>query len=249
MKKKQRPYVLTVAGFDPSGGAGLLADVKTLEQLKCYGLGLCTANTIQTDKTFESCHWTPIEQIKKQLEIIIGSYPITAVKIGVVENWEVLKKLLILLHAKVTDVPIVLDPVLRSSSGFEFHKTDESRLYELLDYIHLITPNYNELNALYGGKVQEGITQLQAKTNILLKGGHNDQALGVDMLYMKNGKQFQFSPKGNDFSDKHGSGCILSSAITGYLALGLPIMKACFRAKRYTEQRLQSNKTQLAYHH
>ena len=80
------------------------------------------------------------------------------------------------------------------------------------------------------------------------KGGHHPDALGRDMLYHKNDTHFQLNPKGTVFFEKHGSGCILSAAIAGYLALGFPILKACYRAKRYTEHRLRSNKTLLAYH-
>ena len=89
---------------------------------------------------------------------------------------------------------------------------------------------------------------MSATTNVFLKGGHNEEALGSDILYTTTGKVFHLNPKKGDFFEKHGSGCILSSAIAGYLALGFPLLKACYRAKRYTEKVLQSNKSLLGYH-
>ena len=94
---KSRPYVLTIAGFDPSGGAGLLADVKTLEQLKCQGLAVCTVNTIQNDTTVTKCYWISIAEIKEQIELLFERFEINVVKIGVVENWGVLQQIINLL--------------------------------------------------------------------------------------------------------------------------------------------------------
>ena len=77
----KRPYILSIAGFDPSNGAGFVADVKTFEALKCYGLSVCTANTIQNDVEFTNCYWTPIDIIKKQIEILFNRFKIDVVKI------------------------------------------------------------------------------------------------------------------------------------------------------------------------
>lgn len=246
--KKQRPYVLTIAGFDPSGGAGILADIKTLEQIKCYGLAVCTANTIQNAHSVTACYWTPIAQIKAQLQLILTSYDIRVIKIGVVENWDVLLELITLIRTIKEEIKIIVDPILQSSSGFDFHMTDTATLDTILETIFLITPNYLEMQQLYGRDIDDALSRLTAKTHVLLKGGHHPDVLGRDMLYLKNDTHFQLNPKGTVFFEKHGSGCILSAAIAGYLALGFPILKACYRAKRYTEHRLRSNKTLLAYH-
>ena len=243
-----RPNVLTIAGFDPSGGAGLLADVKTLEQIKCYGLAVCTANTIQNDKVVTECHWTPFRQLRAQLELTLTSFEVDVVKIGLVEDWNVLDQLLEILHTYTKDIRIVWDPVWRSSSGFDFHDNDKKVLDTILEKVYVITPNYEEVQQLYKTNVEEAVQRLTQKTSVLLKGGHNEAALGTDLLYTQDGKQYQFKPKGSGFSEKHGSGCILSSAIAGYLALGFSLTKACFRAKRYTGNVLRSNKSLLGYH-
>ena len=103
----KRPYVLTIAGFDPSSGAGLTADVKTFEALKCYGLSVCTANTIQNDMEFEACHWTDLEIIKNQIELLFKRFSIDFVKIGIVENWGVLEEIVGFLIAKNPTVKIL----------------------------------------------------------------------------------------------------------------------------------------------
>ena len=246
---KKRPMLLTLAGFDPSGGAGLLADVKTMEALNCYGLAVNTANTIQTDVTFESCHWVDKATIKTQLTTLLNRFTVDVVKVGIVENWEVLKELLDVVLELRPSVKIVLDPVLKSSSGFQFQSGATTLLDEVLERVFLITPNYQEIEALYADKsIDETIAYLTTKTNVLLKGGHKTEAIGVDELFTKEGKRFVLNPKMKGISEKHGSGCVLASAIASHLALGFPLLKACYRGKRYTEKFLSSSKTLLGIH-
>ncbi len=259
---KTRPNILTIAGFDPSSGAGLTADIKTFEALKCYGFAVFSANTIQNDIEFTACHWIDIEVIKKQIEIVFNRFEIDFVKIGIIQNWEVLNLIIDFLISKNNNIKIVLDPVLKSSSNFNFHNTNDSSSHshfnqdcierqfdEVLNKIYLLTPNYQEIEKLYTDKtIEETIEFIRGKTNVFLKGGHRKKALGKDELFTKKGSCFTLMPKGKKNSEKHGSGCVLSSAITSYLALGFPLLKACYRGKRYTEKVLSSNKTALGYH-
>ncbi|GAA0712910.1 hydroxymethylpyrimidine/phosphomethylpyrimidine kinase [Aquimarina litoralis] len=249
---KKRPNVLTIAGFDPSSGAGLSADIKTFEALKCYGFAVCTANTIQNDTDFEECIWIDKEVMKSQISILFKKFKIDFVKIGIVQNWEILYEIVDFLLKKNSKIKIVLDPVLRSSSSYDFHssiKNDNHYFEEVLQKIYLITPNYEEIGRLYPDKnIKETINHISGYTNLLLKGGHRKEMVGKDELYTKKGNCFTLNPKRNRITEKHGSGCILSSAVTAYLALGFPLLKACFRAKRYTENVLSSNKTLLGYH-
>lgn len=245
----KRPYILSIAGFDPSGGAGLLADIKTFESLKCYGLGVQTANTIQNDNSFKSCSWINIEEITSQIEILFDRFEIHFVKIGIVENWDVLQTVIDLLLQKNPEIKIVLDPVLSASSDFEFHSAEALKLEALLPKIFMLTPNLNELKAIWPQPEEEEIGKfLSSKTNLFLKGGHRSNEVGKDELFTKDGKHFIINPKAQNISEKHGSGCVLSSAITAYLALGFPLLKACFRAKRYSEKYLSSNPSLLGFH-
>ncbi|CAM1342097.1 hydroxymethylpyrimidine/phosphomethylpyrimidine kinase [Tenacibaculum amylolyticum] len=251
---KQRPYILTIAGFDPSSGAGLTADIKTFEALRCYGLSVCTANTVQNDISFSKCYWTPVEIIKEQIDILFDRFKIDVVKIGIVENWSVLNMILNVIKTKNASCKIVLDPVLKSSTAFDFHeesskKTFEESFDEILKKIYLITPNYQEIQNLYQDKsIEETIIHIQSKTNLFLKGGHKTEKIGVDELYTQEGKRFALKPKRNSYYEKHGSGCVLSSAIASYIALKYPLLKSCYKGKRYVETILSSNKTLLGYH-
>jgi len=255
---KKRPNILTIAGFDPSNGAGLTADVKTFEILKCYGLSVCTANTVQDDVEFKTCHWMSVEVILDQIEVLFKRFQINYVKIGIVENWETLLVIVDKLLEFNPKMKIILDPVLTSSSNFDFHSNVTSSPVEMshqdllegiLSKIYLLTPNYNEIEQLYPEKdISETIKHISSITNLFLKGGHHPDELGKDVLFTSEGKQFSLNPKLKNCSEKHGSGCVLSSAITSYLALGFPLLKACYRGKRYTEKFLSSNKSLLGFH-
>ncbi|MBW1295260.1 hydroxymethylpyrimidine/phosphomethylpyrimidine kinase [Aquimarina litoralis] len=249
---KKRPNVLTIAGFDPSSGAGLTADIKTFEALKCYGLAVCSANTIQNDTDFDQCIWIDKEVMKSQISILFKKMKIDFVKIGIVQNWEVLNEIIDFLLQKNNQIKIILDPVLRSSSSFDFHssiKNDNRSFEEVLKKIYLITPNYEEIERLYKDKnIEETINHISGYTNLFLKGGHRKEMIGKDELYTMEGRYFTLNPKANNITEKHGSGCVLSSAITAYVALGFPLLKACFRGKKYTEKVLNSNRTLLGYH-
>ncbi|MGB0897005.1 MAG: hydroxymethylpyrimidine/phosphomethylpyrimidine kinase [Flavobacteriaceae bacterium] len=244
-----RANILTIAGFDPSNGAGLTADVKTFETLKCYGLSVCTANTVQNDTDFEACYWTPSSVIIEQITVLFRRFQINYVKIGIVEDWEVLSTVIDKLLELNPEVKIILDPVLRASSNFEFHKSNTDALDKLLSKIYLITPNYKEVEQLYPElTIQDTIKYLSSKTNLFLKGGHHPEKIGKDELFTPNNQQYTLNAKLGNCSEKHGSGCVLSSAITSYLALGFPLLKACYRGKRYTEKFLSSNKNLLGFH-
>ena len=248
---KTRPNIVTIAGFDPSNGAGLTADVKTFEALKCYGLSVCTANTVQNDQSFQACHWVPESIITDQLNILFERFKIDYVKIGIVENFTILNAIIDLLLSKNPKLKIVLDPVLKSSTDFQFHNgTEAENIFDaVLSKIYLLTPNYQEIQSLYSVKtIEETIQHIASKTNVYLKGGHLPEKIGQDVLYTQQGKSYTLNPKLLNCTEKHGSGCVLSSAITSYLALGFPLLKACYRGKRYTEKVLSSNKTLLGYH-
>lgn len=246
---KKRPNILSIAGFDPSSGAGLTADIKTIEALKCYGFSVSTANTVQNDVLFKSCHWTPVNIMKTQIELLFERFKIGYVKIGIVENWSVLNELVTFLLEKKPEIKIVLDPILKSSSNFNFHESNTDFFDEVLEKIYLLTPNYNEIQELYPDKnTKKTIQYISNKTNLFLKGGHRETCIGKDELFTNAGNHFVFNPKMEEISEKHGSGCVLSSAITCYLALGYPLLKACYKGKRYTEKVLSSNKSLLGYH-
>ena len=243
---KKRPYILSVAGFDPSGGAGLVADCKTFEALKCQGLSVCTANTIQTDNEFFECIWTDIEIIKRQITTLFNRFKIDVVKIGIVENWETMSQILNLLISLNSEVKIIVDPILSASANFNFQTDFDQELFDtILEKIYVLTPNHEEIQQLYPQlTIEETIKHISTKTNLLLKGGHNEAQKGKDYLYTQQGKIHPLNPKYITYP-KHGSGCVLSSAVAAHLALEFPLLKSTFRAKRFTEKYLGSNKELL----
>lgn len=256
---KKRPYILTIAGFDPTSGAGLTADIKTFEALQCYGLAVCTANTIQTDHEFKKCHWIPESIILEQLQLLLSRFDITTVKIGIIENWVVLLKVVQLLLQYNSDIKIVLDPVLKASTNFDFHNMPatleksmewQENLELVLEKVYLVTPNIIELHELYKFHkldYNSTIKHISTKTNLLVKGGHKTEYIGIDDLYTLNQEKHHLKPK-KIIDPKHGSGCVLSAAIAAYTAHEFSIYKACKKAKKYTEQFLTSNETLLGYH-
>lgn len=240
-----RPFVLSIAGFDPSGGAGILADSKTFESIGVQGFAACTAITFQRDDLLESVDWLPADKIIHQVELLLQKFTIAYCKIGLVENFDSLKQIIDYLSSK--NIKIILDPILKSSSGFQVHTATEA-LLPLLEKIHVLTPNFDEMKFIFNGNIKSKAAQnILQKTNIFLKGGHNTKRLGTDYLFTKD-YALPLAPKKGEYFPKHGSGCILSSAITAYLAMGNDLKTACFKAKEYTANALSSNETLLAYH-
>jgi hydroxymethylpyrimidine/phosphomethylpyrimidine kinase len=246
---ESRPYVLSIAGFDPSGGAGILADIKTFEALGVYGFGVCSALTVQSDTDFLRVNWLKTHDVIEQLEPLVNKFPLHACKIGVVKNLDVLLKLILHLKSQQPDIQIILDPVLKASAGFAFHRILESeKLTAVLREISLITPNYDEIKQLKPDLPPiEAAKHLARYCAILLKGGHNPDAPGTDYLF-KQDSCIALPPTVPTVSPKHGSGCVLSASIAANLALGCALAEACRRGKRYTESFLSSNLSLLGYH-
>ncbi len=247
--QQERKYVMSIAGFDPSGGAGLLADIKTVEQHKVYGLSVSTATTLQTENKFYSVEWEKIEAVLKSVDVLLDSYPVQIIKIGVVPSFEYLSQLVSHIKNKNAEIKIVVDPIIKSSTGFDFQKTiDKKYLITVLKNVYLITPNMQEAMLLTNtSDSKEAAKQLSEHCSVLLKGGHNEKEAGVDYLYM-NGECLELKPSINNLSAKHGSGCVLSAAIVANLALGEDLKTACQKAKKYVEQFLGSNSSLLGFH-
>ncbi|HKX87369.1 MAG TPA: hydroxymethylpyrimidine/phosphomethylpyrimidine kinase [Flavobacterium sp.] len=246
-----RPFVLSIAGFDPTAGAGVLADVKTFEQHQVYGLSIITGNTIQTENEFQTVEWTPLQFVLNSIAILFGNYNIKAVKIGIVPSLDHLKSIVDEIRKYSKEVKIVWDTVLKSSTEFEFITIEnQSDLNGILDQMDLITPNYNEMLKLVPQKTTpEEIGQSLSKhCAVLLKGGHNPGAVGIDYLYTGD-EHFSLNPKTITVMEKHGTGCVLSSAITANLALNHDLPKSCQKAKLYIEHYLNTNNTLLGYHY
>lgn len=235
------PICLSIAGSDPSGGAGIQADLKTFAALGCYGEAAITAITVQN--TLGVQRSVPIEAslVYEQVEAVLTDLRPHAIKIGMVCSIETIEALASLFE-KYTAPFIVLDPIIVSSSGRVL--LDMAGCQVLLDNLtkicHLLTPNVPELLALTGASdIDIAAHDLVRDYGIavLVKGGHL-KGEPIDTLYTPGGQMCQYaSPRINTCND-HGTGCTLSSAIAAYMARGLSLVQAVSQAKIYLSQAL-----------
>ncbi|RFS23510.1 hydroxymethylpyrimidine/phosphomethylpyrimidine kinase [Chitinophaga silvatica] len=244
-----RPKAMSIGGLDPSGGAGLLADIKTFEQHKVIGYGCCSAITAQTSAEVFSVSWLSNNEILTQVRPLLEE-DLQYCKIGIMPGAKATLELIEDLKMLQPGIRIILDPVLKASAGFNFHASQEFSVWkEILSLLYLITPNAIEAQQLTGINNAEGAAlELSASCSVLLKGGHRTQQLGYDILYTQNNIH-QFSPGPENVYPKHGSGCVLSAAITSCLAKGMTLTESCSNGKRYTEKLLASHSSLIGYHH
>ena len=218
---------LTIAGFDPSAGAGILADIKAFEHCKVYGQAVCTAITIQNENSFEKPNWLTWEQIKAQLQVLSRVRDFDYIKIGLVENPQILEKIFKWLCKKYPDAFIIWDPILKASCGFEFHKQNAVSWRKLFCYANLITPNLPEAEFL-------GISKGLSKTAVLVKGGHSScSQKSEDLLFLPNSPTpIKFTSKRIKGVEKHGSGCVFSALILANFAKYNDLKKAIRKSKK-----------------
>ncbi|PCJ97136.1 MAG: hydroxymethylpyrimidine/phosphomethylpyrimidine kinase [Flavobacteriaceae bacterium] len=247
---QEHAYIISIGGLDPSSGAGITSDIKTFEAHGLYGLSVCTAVTIQDDVSFKSCEWVPYKTIKGQLETLLNRFSVPVIKIGIIENWDVLANLLEFIRQHDPNIKIIVDPILKASAGYNFHSEEYLQHFDrVMEYSYLITPNYEEIKALYPEKsIADTLSYMTQKTNIYLKGGHRADQKGWDQLHHSGIIQTNIEPKVDKIHEKHGSGCVLSAALASNLAKGIPLEDACRLAKYYTETFLNSNESLLGTH-
>ena len=224
--QNDKKYILTIAGLDPSSGAGITSDIKTFEAHGLYGLSVCTAITVQNDIKFKQCVWIDINVIISQIETLFDRFDINVVKIGIVQSWEKISLLLDKLLTLNSNVKIILDPIIKAtSSKFNFHlESDSSILDRIFEKVYLVTPNYDEIQKLYPKKsIEEAVNTIKSKTNLYLKGGHREDKKGLDALYFDKNIETNLFPIYETVYEKHGSGCVFASSIDSYIALGYAI--------------------------
>ncbi|NPA73338.1 MAG: bifunctional hydroxymethylpyrimidine kinase/phosphomethylpyrimidine kinase [Epsilonproteobacteria bacterium] len=241
--------VLSIAGFDPTTGAGVQADVKTILDLGGYPLGVSTSITVQNSKKVYAKEDISPKTVKEQIEAILSDIDVDAVKIGMLGNKENIKHI----SKSIKDIkaPIVLDPVMISTSGCRLLDKDAIKVLKkrLLPICDLVTPNIYEASFLSGieisslkdmKKAAKRLTKTGAKA-VLLKGGHLKGEFAVDILY-KDGKFTTFkSKKIDEQKSYHGTGCVLSTAIAFYLAKGFGMKKAVKKAKKYIDKSIKKS--------
>ncbi len=240
------PVVLTIAGFDPSAGAGIAADLKTFAAHNCYGVAAITALTVQSTQGVKSVHDTPAAELRAQLDTLLEDIRISAVKIGMLGhrgNAVVVAEFL----DRASLPNVVLDPVMKSTSG-SADLIDAGGIKfigeELLKRAAVVTPNIAEAEILSGLSIKDHdgmeaaarkIVERGARA-VVVKGGHMDKA--IDVLFDGN-EMLRFGGDHLKSDNTHGSGCTFASAIAALLACGLPLREAVLLAKAYVTKAIE----------
>ncbi|ABG57533.1 hydroxymethylpyrimidine/phosphomethylpyrimidine kinase [Cytophaga hutchinsonii] len=243
----EKPYVLSIAGLDPTAGAGILADVKTFTATGSYGFAVATCLTAQTEDTCEHVQWFSVKEITTQLKPLLENYPIAVTKLGAMKDLVMTEALIDFVLEYNPDMKFVLDPILSTSSGKEFMKLNAD-IKELLSKVYLLTPNYPEIQMLTENQnALEAAMVLSMHTNVYLKGGHSNEEILVDRLFVE-GVMTEFPKQRNAIAKKHGSGCVLSSSIASFLAQGKSLAEASEEAAKYMCGFFSSTETKLGIH-
>lgn len=246
--------VLTIAGSDSGGGAGIQADIKTISAMGCYAASAITAITVQNTLGVQAVHPIPLEILKGQIEAVLLDIGADAIKIGMLHSSEAVNIIADTIE-KYNITNVVLDPVMVSTSGHKLIEEDviEAIKSRLISLTRVITPNIPEAEILAGclisgeqdfDKVARKLSD-NGNVSVLLKAGHLDGECLVDYFYnAENGTMTKLPSKRVQTRNTHGTGCTLSSAFAAALAKGEELTSAAKSAKRYIEQAIYAGANQ-----
>jgi hydroxymethylpyrimidine kinase/phosphomethylpyrimidine kinase len=233
--------VLTVAGFDPSGGAGVLADIKTIAAFGCYGVAAISGITFQNTLGVSGAVRESALTVRQQIVPLFDDFEITAVKTGMLPTAESVQEIARFIRQRATPV-VVVDPVLRSTSGFDLvdRAAIDSLVTQLFPLASLITPNRLEAEVISGIQIEDMLQAERAgevilKTGaraVLITGGNANSESSVDLLIDKDGST-PFMSEHIDSKNTHGTGCTFASGLACLMAQGRPLRDAIPIAKDY----------------
>ena len=240
---------LTIAGSDPSGGAGIQADLKTFSRLQVYGMAVVAALTAQNTLGVSGIAEVSPDFVSQQLDAVLADIPPDATKTGMLLTASVIE----VVSQKVKQYGVanlIIDPVMISSSGASLMNADAMTTFRwgLLPLALLVTPNTEEARALTGKTIQtvedmeEAALQIHemGARHVLIKGGHLAGDNATDVLF--DGEEFShFRSERLPTRDTHGTGCVLSAAITAYLAMGKPVHEAVQLGKEFVTNAIRNS--------
>ena len=243
----KRPCVLVFAGSDPSGGAGIQADVQGVGAMGAHALAVITALTVQDNDRVYAVHPVPARWMQQQAQTLIDKIDVAAVKIGIVGNLanaKIIAGVIAALRERNPDLPVVLDPVLASGNGDELARENAALIIApLIPLATLLTPNLPEAAALAQGERRsdgqvDALLQRGCQ-HVLLKGGHGVGEQVVNRWYTAGASRvWTFERLPGAF---HGSGCTLASAIAGALACGMSMEDALDTAQQFCHHALEQS--------
>ncbi|MEM8885427.1 MAG: bifunctional hydroxymethylpyrimidine kinase/phosphomethylpyrimidine kinase [Planctomycetota bacterium] len=239
---------LTIAGSDPSGGAGIQGDLKTFTRAGVYGMAALTALTVQNTQGVRGVHDVPPAFVAAQLDAIFDDLPVHAAKTGMLSRVEVIEAIVDVLTRRGIP-PLVVDPVMVSTSGDALIDDDATIaiMQKLFPLAAIVTPNLPEAERLCGFPLRsashrERAAQLMVSRGagaVLIKGGHDEGDEIVDLLYFDNTFHEFRSPR-IDTAHTHGTGCALAAGIAAQLALGTGMPEAVERARNFVRNGLEN---------
>jgi hydroxymethylpyrimidine/phosphomethylpyrimidine kinase len=244
--KRQYCKVLTIAGSDSGGGAGIQADLKTFSAIGCYGMSVITALTAQNTRGVAAIHALPPAFAVEQMDAVLDDIGADAVKIGMLFSAELIEAVAEALK-KHGARKIVLDPVMVAQSGDKLLQDDaiEAIKVHLMPLADVVTPNIPEASVLCGRRLKQwsdiesaaGNLAQHGSRSILIKGGHADEGKSTDLLFLTHENRFiRLEADRIKTNNNHGTGCTLSSAIASYMAKGNDIETAVQKAKTFMNQ-------------
>lgn len=246
------PVCLSVAGLDPSGGAGIAADIKTFSAFGCYAAAAVTSVTFQNTTGVFGAEHQSAASVRKQLEPVFDDFSVAALKTGMLPTEEIIKEVASIIEERGAR-NIVVDPVVRSTSGFDLigNAALRSLIEELFPLADIVTPNLQEAERISGVQITNEAGCFEAAQimlgfgagSVLLKGGHTlsrkAQGLAVDRYYDESSEK-HFEKEYIDTNSTHGTGCTLSAAIAANLAIGLPLTEAIGVSKEYVTEAIRT---------
>jgi hydroxymethylpyrimidine/phosphomethylpyrimidine kinase len=243
------PRLLTIAGSDSSGGAGIQADLKTFSALGCYGMSAITALTAQNTTGVRAIHAIPPQMLRDQIDAVIEDIGVDAVKIGMLHAREIVQVVADAIDRHQLR-QVVLDPVMIATSGAVLIENEavQALVQQLFPRVQLITPNLDEAGFLVGHTLKNESDMESASDQllglgaqaVLIKGGHLSGDTVADLFANRQGRKWWLRAPRIPSLNTHGTGCTLSSAISAHLALGDPIEKAIEKSHAYIRQALQA---------
>ncbi len=253
MKNKKTQKLLIIAGSDPSGGAGLQADIKTATAHKVYAGAVVTCLTAQSTARVAGVFYPPIDFLRTQLDEVLDDIKFDAIKIGMLGNRAVIDCVANVLEKKAKKIPLILDTVMVATSGdllLEKNAVD-GLISRLVKGAFLVTPNVDEAQVLAKMKIKniDDIKQASLKIkalgakNVLIKGGHLPAKNGViqNILLDEKGKFSVISNKKVAVKNLHGTGCTLASAIASNVAKGDGLIASVKKANQYVYKAALAN--------
>lgn len=244
-KEKNRKCVLVFSGLDPSGGAGISADIEAIGAVGAHALPVVTALTVQDNDMVFAVNPVDVSILAHQARVLTRKIQISAVKIGIVgnrENAQTIGEVIAELRKELPELPVVLDTVLGSGHGFALADgTPEYAISPLIGLATLVTPNLPEAKRLYplsdDIRVQAEYLMAQGAGNVLVKGGHGNEDDSVINYWFSGAgmKRWQWRRLAGEF---HGTGCTLASAIAGYLAQGVAMEDALKEGQEWCQRAL-----------